>query len=356
MQANDFSIGRVPSGGTNWLLTVPSPGGLNAAATLGDRSLLKLNEWMADDPNGSDWFEIFNPAAQPVNLSGLFLTDNLGTPASRQKFEIAPLSFLGTELYAYVRFWADNDPAAGPDHVNFALKKSGSSLGLYLPGDVRIDSLTYAAQQSGVSEGRLPDGAASWVRFPTTSSPNDANYLPLTNVVIHEVLSAPTNSSQLEQAVELRNLSSNSVTIGGWYLSNQKRHLDKFRIPLGTVLPRGGFIVFYENQFNANALDPACFRLDDLNGDSVYLASADTNTNLTGYRTEASFGPGEGGVSFGRYVNSVGNGSTRAKKARLPWPNSQWKSCLTRFSRRLFSNRSTARCPAVGIAPTATGV
>ena len=307
LQASDYSIGRLPSGGTNWVLNLPTPGSLNLAAQTGDPGLLRLNEWMAKAITGSDWFELYNPNAQPVSLSGLFLTDNITTPAGRQKFQIAPLSFIGTDLYGYAQFFADNNPAAGPDHVSFALKKSGQSLGLFQPGDLLIDALTYGAQTTGISEGRLPDGSTTIVRFPATATPGDANYLPLTNVVVSEVLTAIPNGAPLEQAIELQNVSGMAVNVGGWYLSNQKRHLKKFRIPDSTMLAAGAFIVFYEYQFNADPHDPAAFRLDPLNGDNVYLSVADVNANLTGYRAEAPFGPAESGVSFGRYVTSTGN-------------------------------------------------
>lgn len=41
-------------------------------------------------------------------------------------------------------------------------------------------------------------------------------------------------------------------------------------------------------------------------GDSIYLSSADANTNLTGYSHGVTFGAAANGVTFGRYVNSVG--------------------------------------------------
>src|SRR5207302_7133429 len=79
----------------------------------------------------------------------------------------------------------------------------------------------------------------------------------------------------------------------------------KYRIPNGTTLPAGGFLVFYENQFNSgNPTTP--FKLSSAHGDSLWLSAADGAGNLTGYRTTASYGAGEGGVSFGRYDTSLG--------------------------------------------------
>lgn len=181
VQARDFSIGRVPDGGTNWGLNLPTPGGVNLAAALGDPAQLRLNEWMADPASGSDWFELYNPNPQPAALGGLYLTDDLRTPETRRKFRIAPLSFIGTRSYGYERFFADDDAAAGPNHVNFALRGAGESIGLHTADDLRIDAVTFQLQTEGVSEGRLPDGAPNIVRFPGASTPAAPNRLETTD-------------------------------------------------------------------------------------------------------------------------------------------------------------------------------
>ena len=70
IQAPDFAIGRVPNGGSNWVLTLPTRGGANIAASLGVAANLRINEWMAAPASGEDWLEIFNPNAQPVAIGG----------------------------------------------------------------------------------------------------------------------------------------------------------------------------------------------------------------------------------------------------------------------------------------------
>ena len=70
----DWSVGRVPDGGSNWVLTLPTIGIPNIAASLGKPELIKINEWMADPASGDDWFEIYNPSSQPVALGGLHVT------------------------------------------------------------------------------------------------------------------------------------------------------------------------------------------------------------------------------------------------------------------------------------------
>jgi hypothetical protein len=302
VQATDWSIGRYPSGATNWMLTLPTFGYANASTVVGNPLQIRVNEWMASPSSGSDWFELYNPNAQPVDISGYYLSDDVSSPSARQQFQIAPLSFIGTDLYGYVRFWADKS-LTGPDHVNFALAAGGESIGLTASGDVLVNAIQFAAQSAGVSEGRLPDGAAVIVKFPSTPTPGDANFLPLTSIVINEVLTAPRDS-KCEQAIELQNVTTNTIDIGGWFLSNMRHDLRKYQIPRPTILTPGQFVVLFENQFNSIPGDNACFRLDDIHGDNLHLSVTGTNDLLTGYRTTVEFGPAEPGISFGRYTNS----------------------------------------------------
>jgi hypothetical protein len=304
IQAPDWSIGRVPDGADNWLLTLPNQAGPNLAATLGDPRQLKVNEWMANPvPGKDDWFEIYNPNAQPVALGGLYLTDD-ETKSLDQQHRIAPRSFIATGLLGFQEFKADGNTAAGGDHVNFKLSGSGELIRISdTNGTVLIDKVIFGSQTEGVSEGRLPDGSTTRVFFAETPTPGESNFLPIPNVVINEVL---THSDlPLEDAVELRNLSAATVNIGGWYLSDARTYLEKYRIADGTTIQPNGYVVFYEYQFNPRPGDPDSFALSSAKGDNVYLSAAAAGA-LTGYRQVVSFGPSENGVSFGRYYTSVG--------------------------------------------------
>lgn len=311
IQAPDWSIGRVPNGGSNWVLNLPTPGnlptqGANIAAALGNAGLLKINEWMADPASGGDWFEIYNPSAQPVELSGLHLTDDLN---NRLQYPPIPArSYIAAGLSGFLKIIADNNLAAGADHVPFALSRNGESLGISDRFGNLIDQITFGLQFQGVSQGRLPDGTANIVLFVGTASPEESNYLPIPNVIINEVLSH-SDSTSLEDAIELRNTNGSVVNIGGWYLSDDRTALRKYRIATGTTIPANGFKVFYENQFN-NSTNVAPFSLSSANGDQVYLSAADAGGLLTGYRAVVDFGPSARDVSFGRYITSVMNGNT----------------------------------------------
>lgn len=128
-------------------------------------------------------------------------------------------------------------------------------------------------------------------------------------IIINEIL-ANSVSPEVD-AIELYNPGNTDASIGGWYLSNNHKVPSKWKIPTGTVIPANGYITFYEGhyvnstlQFNANEFGSA-FSLSEL-GEEVYLFSGTPAGELTGYENGYKFGASDPGVSFGRYINSIG--------------------------------------------------
>lgn len=288
-QLANQSIGRI---GASWRLqdTFTAGAANSAAASLGAVNTLVFNEWMADPARGDDWFELYNPAALPVELGGLALTDDPSL-GGQGKFRIAPLSFIGPK--GWVRFEADGNPGSGFHHVNFSLDAGGESLRLYntvnVTNFIPITSVYFGPQALDISEGRLPDGAASIVRFPGSPTPAASNHQLPGSVVINEVLAAT-------DAIELYNSSAASANVGGWFLSNTSVDYKLYRIPDGTSISAGGYLV----------VTPTGFDLNPALGGEVILSAADTAGNLNGQRIHASFGPQAAGVSFGRFSTSQG--------------------------------------------------
>ncbi|MFK8104353.1 MAG: CotH kinase family protein [Saprospiraceae bacterium] len=144
---------------------------------------LFINEFLAsnnatyDDEYGEfdDWIEIYNAGSTPVDLGGMYLTDNLSDPT---KLQIPTGNPSSTTLAAgeFFVFWFDGQPEQGIFHVDAKLKASGEQLGLWASdGLTVIDSFTYGAQTVDISQGRQPDGSSSWNFFstPTPGSEND---------------------------------------------------------------------------------------------------------------------------------------------------------------------------------------
>ena len=277
------------------LMAAATPNAVNgSAATLGPNTALRVNEWMANPPDGADWFEVYNNTNQPVDMSGLVLTDDL-TLAGTNKFRIPPLSFIGAG--GFVKWIADADTEEGRNHVSFSLDNDADTIRIYAGnGSNIIDTVAFGAQTFGVSQGRLGDGVNNIVNFPGSPTPGESNYRLITDVTINEVLTHPI--IPLEDAIELHNPTSIDVSVGGWFLSDSVAVLKKFRIPNGTTIPAGSFVQFFESQFNTG---PNAFTLDRALGGELWLAAADFSTNLTGFRTRVKFGAQSEGVSFGRH-------------------------------------------------------
>lgn len=141
---------------------------------------LSINEFLASNStvsvpgntNFPDWIEIYNSGETDVNLAGYSITDDLNTK-DQYIFPSGPSTIIKSKSYLLII--ADDSVALGPLHTNFKLSGSGESIGLYSPSLVGIDSITYTAQITDKSYGRLPNGNGPWQQL-TTPTPNAANY------------------------------------------------------------------------------------------------------------------------------------------------------------------------------------
>jgi hypothetical protein len=142
---------------------------------------LYINEFVASNDAGvtddfgdyEDWIEIYNPGAEPVDLGGMYITDDLAAPT---KWQIPATDPAATTVPAggYLVLWADSEPSEGVRHVNIKLSASGEAIGLYTTAGEVIDEVTFGVQTLNVSAARVPDGSANWV-FLTTPTPGATN-------------------------------------------------------------------------------------------------------------------------------------------------------------------------------------
>lgn len=143
---------------------------------------LVINEFMASsttccpDMSGGtaeydDWIEIYNAGTGTVDLSGMYLSDNLSDPF---KSKIPQ----GITLAAgeFKVFWADEQGSQGPLHLNFKLSKGGEAVGLFYIDGRTIHSKVYSSQDDNKSFGLSTDGDvnAAWIQF-STPTPGTTN-------------------------------------------------------------------------------------------------------------------------------------------------------------------------------------
>jgi len=154
----------------------------------------------------------------------------------------------------------------------------------------------------------LREGAAEPERWRASSlpggSPGGSDPPARTpRILLSELL--PASTAPFEDAIELYNPNLGPVDLGGWLLSDSRDALARFKIPAGTVIAPGGFLVFYEEQLRQGGDGGAGFSLSS-RGEGLYLAAADAKGQLTGYAAGARFGPAEENVALGRVQTRAG--------------------------------------------------
>ena len=179
----DVSYGCSSDGGGLWYEM-----NLYSAAAAPDQvdespNCLFINEFMADnditiagpDGNSPDWIELFNAGDEAIDLSGMYLTDDLTDPTAWQFPEDTIIKAGG-----YLLVWANRD---GEDLcTSFGLNANGEEIGLFASdGETLIDSVVFVKQLRDVSYGRIPDGSSNWDYLPT-STPGSANEDPSSRI------------------------------------------------------------------------------------------------------------------------------------------------------------------------------
>jgi hypothetical protein len=162
---------------------------ISYTGVIGQNSLdLRINEilvindsnYVDDFGQHSPWIEVFNSAYSSVDMGGLYFTDDLDNPT---KYRI-PRGQQITKLQprGYLVFWANNQPAHGIRHLNFALKE-GKTLALFdANGRTLIDSVTIPRlMKPDITYGRVVDGGEIWANLPksTPNGNNDTEFHPL---------------------------------------------------------------------------------------------------------------------------------------------------------------------------------
>ncbi len=147
-------------------------------ASQSDITGVVINEIMASNNSGAtdeageyeDWIELYNNNAEPIDLSGFYLSDNL---LNLPKWQIPS----GTVIpgSGYMIFWADEDSSQGERHCNFKLSALGESLMLLDASLSMVDSLNFSAQTSNVALARVPNGTGDFVNQGETFATNNDN-------------------------------------------------------------------------------------------------------------------------------------------------------------------------------------
>jgi len=146
------------------------------------RKSLRINEVMVTNNSSivddygrrSAWIELHNPTHAPVNVSSLYLTDDLDNPTKYYVPGGDASTKIGKGQQAL--FWADGHDTDGTYHLNFELTPGRDNFIAVFDADgiSLIDSVTVPASlPADCSYARTPDGSDSWA-VRTNASEADA--------------------------------------------------------------------------------------------------------------------------------------------------------------------------------------
>jgi hypothetical protein len=310
---------RVRSG-SNWSALVET-----SFAPPQDVSKLVLTEIMYNPPplgqfaaNDLEFLELKNVGTNVLNLSGFAFGTGI-TFSFTNGTLLAPGQFF--VLARNATAFAAKYPGVPIQGVyGGQLNNGGEALTLSFPGGGNVFSVTYGdlapwpitpnglgfslvPKQPGLAQ--APDDGAKWRASALVGgSPGADDLAPnIAPIIVNEILTH--TDPPLKDSIELYNPTTTNVNVGGWYLTDDPDAPKKYRIPDGTFVVAGGYRYFDESQFNTNLNGNVPFAFTST-GESVYLFSALTNGQLTGYTHGFAFGAVFNGVNLGRFVNSVG--------------------------------------------------
>lgn len=125
-----------------------------------------------------DWIEIYNASSSPVDLGGMFLSDNSNN-LTKSMIPLNEPENTTVSGKSYIVFWADKSTSQGANHLYFSLSASKHqtiSLSATISDSlVVIDSVTYDLHEKGETYARFSyDSCGSWTKTkcPTFAAPN----------------------------------------------------------------------------------------------------------------------------------------------------------------------------------------
>ncbi|MFW6153854.1 MAG: lamin tail domain-containing protein [Planctomycetota bacterium] len=269
---------------------------------------------VADD---FEFTEIINTGNDDVDLSFIAFSDGITFDFADSAVTTLPAGermVLVGNLAAFEARYGTGLPVAG--EYDGLLANGGETLAMTAAG---LPFLTMTYSDGGNWPGRADGRGASLERADFGIDPNDsdawrssteyggspgaAGVGPVVDIVVNEVLTHtdldPTDS------IELLNVSAATVDLSGWFLSDTWKTYRKFRIPDGTLLAPGEYIVFDEYDFNASGL-PTDFALDGAHGEDVWLMAADSAGTLLRFVDHVEFGAAFNNESHGRWPDGTG--------------------------------------------------
>lgn len=322
-----ISITTNPAPATLPVLVAETPTVSNSVtATLPAFPSLWLNEVQAVNVTGptnnfgtnTPWVELYNSGSNTLSLAGLYLANNYTNLA---QWAFPSISSIRSNGFLIV--WCDgqtNQSTTNALHAsfNFAANSGSVILSRLINTNVPqiVDYLNYADLPANWSYGDYPDGQPFYRQTMFIATPNafNTNTSPPISISINEWMADNSHTltnpagGKFDDWFELYNYGTNTVDLGGYYLTGTLTNKTKFLIPNThqyLVPPKGFFLVWADNNNSSNSLARpelhVNFKLSK-SGDAIGLFAADGTTI-----DALSFGVQTTDVSQGRYPDGAQN-------------------------------------------------
>lgn len=255
------------------------------------------------DNEFDDWIEIYNLADEDIDVSGYFLTDS---KSNLTKWKFPEGSTLTKNGYLIV--WVDGDSTQVGLHTPFKLSGLGETVSLLTPEMEVIQEVTYPEISPLQSYARIPNGTGDFIwAAPTFGAINqeDVGFDINKSIVINELMAKNSQfgsdeKGEFDDWIELFNLADVEIDISGFYLSDSKKDVTKWKFPEGTKLAKNGYLIVWADSDSTKRMHTN-YNLSSL-GETVVLSSPDLIQI-----NEIKFPVATGLQSYGRIPNGTGD-------------------------------------------------
>ena len=122
----------------------------------------------------NDWVELYNTTNQPIDIAGMYLSDNEQKPLKYQISKGDSQASTTIPAHGYLIVWCDKLESKDQLHASFKLDADGGSVLLTAADESWSDRLVYTAHQADQTVGRYPDGGSDIfvMNVPTIAQSN----------------------------------------------------------------------------------------------------------------------------------------------------------------------------------------
>ena len=257
---------RLPDG-TFTVSAEPTPGFSNTdqgraaymASVGAERSDLRLSEIMAaasvyTAPDGEpwDWIEVENTADQPLDISGMGLSDKEG--------EVRYTFPGGTVLQpgAFAVVWCSGESERGTDHASFKLNRLGGET--VILSDTQghaVERVTLPYLADDTSYARRSGGWTATLQATPGFSNDEAGYalwldekglgnrnIRLSGIVAKNNSGLTDSDGDHSDWIELYNAGDSAVDLAGWYITDNPEKPLRWQFPSVTIHPGEYLVIF----------------------------------------------------------------------------------------------------------------